>query len=65
MHDLTCSQGFLGIQSLVPKIEIILVFVQNKRVLEIQVIPWKGNHTPRKPGKKTKHHEVTPKLSFI
>jgi hypothetical protein len=46
------------------KIEIILVFVQNKRVLEIQVIPWKGNRTPRKPGKK-KHHEVTPKLSFI
>ena len=39
MHDLTCLQGFLGIQSLVQKIEIILVFVQNKHCLEIQVIP--------------------------
>jgi len=39
MHDLTCSQGFLGIQSLVQNKKIILVFVQNKRVLKIQVIP--------------------------
>jgi len=39
MHDLTCSQGFLGIQSLVQNKKIILVFVQNKQVLEIQVIP--------------------------
>ena len=38
MHDLTCLQEFLGIQSLVQKAEIILTFVQNKRILEIQVI---------------------------
>jgi hypothetical protein len=35
------------------------------------VIPYKGNHTHRKPEKKEektnkkKHHEMTPKLSFI
>jgi hypothetical protein len=32
------------------------------------VIPYKGNHTPRKPKKtkkqKQKHHEVTPKAEF-
>jgi len=39
MHDLTCSQEFLGIQSLVQKTEIILMFVQKKWILEIQVIP--------------------------
>jgi hypothetical protein len=32
----------------------MLMFAQNKRVLEIQVIPYKGNHTPRKPEKKKK-----------
>jgi hypothetical protein len=40
MHDRTCSQGFFFWNSKVStKIEIMLVFVQNKRVLEIQVIP--------------------------
>ena len=34
------------------KTEIMLIFVRNKRVLEIQVIPWKGNHTPRKKKQK-------------
>jgi len=38
-HDPMFSQGFLGNQSLVQKIEIMLMFVRNKRVLEIQVIP--------------------------
>jgi hypothetical protein len=33
------SQGFLGNQSLVQKAEIMLMFVRNKQVLEIQVIP--------------------------
>jgi len=34
------------------KTKIMLVFVRNKRVLEIQVIPYRCNHTPRKPKKK-------------
>jgi hypothetical protein len=43
----------------------MLIFVRNKRVLEIQVIPWKGNHTPRKKKQKNKkHYEVTPKAKF-
>jgi hypothetical protein len=46
------------------KTEIMLIFVQNKRALEIQVIPWKGNHTPRKKKQKKKQHEVTPKAEF-
>ena len=54
------------------------MFVQNKRILKIQVIPQKGNHTPIKlERKKTKQkqkqnkkqkkkpYEVTQKLSFI
>jgi hypothetical protein len=40
------------------KTEIILVFVQNKRVLEIQVIPQKGNRTPRKLEKKNKQKKT-------
>jgi hypothetical protein len=39
MHDLTCSQELFGNSKFGTKIEIILVFVQNKRILEIQVIP--------------------------
>jgi hypothetical protein len=38
MPDLTCSQGFLGIQSLVQNRNHIGV-CSNKQVLEIQVIP--------------------------
>jgi hypothetical protein len=38
MHDLTCSQGFLGIQILVQNRNHIGVCL-NKQVLEIQVIP--------------------------
>jgi hypothetical protein len=38
MHDLTCSQGFLIIQSLVQNRNHISV-CSNKQVLEIQVIP--------------------------
>jgi hypothetical protein len=36
----------------------MLMFAQNKRVLEIQVIPYKGNHTPRKPEKKRKKNKT-------
>ena len=38
MHDLTCSQGFLGIQSLVQNRNHIGVCL-NKQAMEIQVIP--------------------------
>jgi hypothetical protein len=38
MHDLTCSQGFLGIQNLVQNKNHISV-CSIKQVLEIQVIP--------------------------
>jgi len=57
MYDLTCSQGFFGNSKFNTKTKIILVFVQNKKVLEIQLIPWKDNHTPRKPEKKNKQKQ--------
>jgi hypothetical protein len=38
-HDRTCSQSFFGNSKFSTKIETMLVFVRNKRVLEIQVIP--------------------------
>ena len=53
------------------------MFVQNKQILKIQVIPQKGNHTPiklerkkqnknkNKEKNKKKPYEVTQKLSFI
>jgi hypothetical protein len=39
MHDLICSQEFLGIQSLVQNKNRIGV-CSNKQILEVQVIPY-------------------------
>ena len=65
-------KDFLGIQSLVQKQKSCWCLFKQTSSKKIQVIPQKGNHTPRKPekkkekktNKKTKHHEVTLKVEF-
>jgi len=52
MHDLICSQEFLGIQSLVQNKNRIGV-CSNKQILEVQVIPYSEKTWKKKPKTKT------------
>jgi hypothetical protein len=63
MHDLTCSQEFLEIQSFSTRQKSYWCLSKQTNSRNSSDV-LKGNHTPRKLEEQPKHHKMTPKLIY-